>query len=108
MAEDKLIKSGQITWKRILFLVGSGVLIVGFVWLGGRALSIGYMLLTLAICVLLYLIAIDYGIHLDKFEKHSATPGLPDDPMLASSSTSVTPSAQAPRRRVNRPTKRRR
>jgi hypothetical protein len=107
MAEDKLIKSGQITWKRIFFLVISGVLIVGFVYLGGRALSIGYNLLTLAICTLLYLIAIDYGINLDKFEKHTHNQALPEDPMLATS-TSTTPSSQAPRRRVNRPTKRRR
>lgn len=107
MAEDKLIKSGQITWKRVLFLVVCGALIVGFVWLGGRALSIGYMLLTLAICVLLYLIAIDYGIHLDKFEKHAQAQSLPDEPLLAST-PNPTQSAQSPRRRVNRPTKRRR
>jgi hypothetical protein len=107
MAEDKLIKSGQITLKRILFLVVSGVLIVGFVYLGGRALSIGYMLLTLAICTLLYLIAIDYGINFDKFEKHTHTPAVPDDPMLATA-LNTPQSSQAPRRRVNRPTKRRR
>jgi hypothetical protein len=107
MAEEKLIKSGQITIKRILFLIVSGVLIVGFVYLGGRALSIGYLLLTLAICTLLYLIAIDYGINLDKYEKQNQSPSLPDDPMLATSATTAQ-ATTAPRRRVNRPTKRRR
>ena len=106
MAEDKLIKSGQITWKRILFLAVCGVVIVGFVWLGGQALRYGYLLLTAAICVLLYLIAIDYGIHLDKFEKHTHAQTSPDEPLLAT--TANTPSAQPVRRRVNKPTKRRR
>src|ERR1051325_8572709 len=107
MAEDKLIKSGQITWKRILFLAVSGLLIVGFVWLGGRALSIGYLLLTAAIFVLVYLLAIDYGIHLDKFEKHHHAHSSPDEPLLAATAP-PTPNPQTPRRRVNKPTKRRR
>jgi hypothetical protein len=67
MAEkDKVIKSGQITLPRLLFLALIGGLIFAMVAVGGKALIIGYWLLTLAICVLLYLIAIDYGIHMDK------------------------------------------
>jgi len=107
MAEDKLIKSGQITWKRILFLGVCGIVIVGFVWLGGQALRYGYLLLTAAICVLLYLITIDYGIHLDKFEKHTHAQSSPDEPLLATT-VNTTQSTQPARRRVHKPTKRRR
>ena len=66
MAEkDKVIKSGQITLPRILFLVLIGGLIFAMVAVGGKALIVGYWVLTLAICVLLYLIATDYGIKMD-------------------------------------------
>ncbi|MEW6129186.1 MAG: hypothetical protein AB1757_19255 [Acidobacteriota bacterium] len=106
MAEDKLIKSGQVTFKRVFFLIVAGAVIVGFVYLGGRALNIGYMLLTVAICVLLYLIAIDYGINLDKVEKHAPSTNSPLEPMLATSTTQPTTTPQ--RRKVNRSTKRRR
>lgn len=69
MAErDKIIKSGQFTIPRLLSLAAFGGLIVAMVAIGGAALSIGYWVLTLAICVLLYLIAIDYGIHMDKID----------------------------------------
>ena len=107
MAEDKLIKSGQITWKRVLFLAVCGVIIVGFVWLGGQALRYGYLLLTAAICILLYLIAIDYGIHLDKFEKHTPAQPSPDEPLLATA-VNTTQGSQTPRRRVHKAAKRRR
>jgi hypothetical protein len=63
--KDKVIKSGQITLPRILFLVLIGGLIFTMVAVGGKALIIGYWLLTLAICVLLYMIATDYGVHMD-------------------------------------------
>lgn len=67
MAEkDKVIKSGQITLPRLLFLALIGGLIFAMVAVGGKALIIGYWVLTLAICVLLYLIATDYGINMDK------------------------------------------
>lgn len=66
MAEkDKVIKSGQITLPRILFLALIGALIFAMVAVGGKALIVGYWILTLAICVLLYLIATDYGIKMD-------------------------------------------
>lgn len=69
MAErDKVIKSGQLTLPRLLFLAAVGGLIVFTVYAGGVYLSIGYWLLTLAICALLYLIAIDYGIKMDKID----------------------------------------
>ncbi|MGA9768944.1 MAG: hypothetical protein WBV94_07885 [Blastocatellia bacterium] len=66
MAEkDKVIKSGQVTLPRILFLALIGGLIFAMVAVGGKALIIGYWVLTLAICVLLYLIATDYGVSME-------------------------------------------
>lgn len=55
MAErDKVIKSGQLTLPRILFLAVVGGVIVFTVYAGGVYLSIGYWLLTVAICGLLF------------------------------------------------------
>ena len=69
MAErDKVIKSGQLTLPRLLFLAGIGAFVVGTVALGGIYLTIGYWALTLAICGLLYIIAIDYGVHMEKID----------------------------------------
>jgi hypothetical protein len=74
MAErDKVIKSGQLTFPRLLFLAAIGAFVVGTVALGGIYLTIGYWALTLAICGLLYLIAIDYGIHMDKVDLTGST-----------------------------------
>src|SRR6266853_138525 len=69
MAErDKVIKSGQLTLPRLLFLIVVGGVIVLTVALGGIWLSIGYWLLTLSICGLLLLIAMDYGIQMDRVD----------------------------------------
>ncbi|HJQ26303.1 MAG TPA: hypothetical protein VKA60_20485 [Blastocatellia bacterium] len=111
MAEkDKVIKSGQLTLPRILFLAVVGVLVAGMVAIGGKFLIIGYWVLTLAICGLLYLISIDYGIHMEKVDL-TAQPV----PSSAGEATPVsdTPRAAAPaepraKRRTSRPAKRRR
>ena len=67
MAErDKVIKSGQLTLPRILFLIVIGGIIVFTVYAGGIFLALGYWLITLAICGLLFLIAIDYGVKMEK------------------------------------------
>jgi hypothetical protein len=66
MPEDKLIKSGQFTVKRLLFLIVSGLLLVGVVWSGH--LNIGYLLLTVVLCVLLLLVAMDYGVNMEKVQ----------------------------------------
>ena len=67
MAErDKVIKSGQLTLPRILFLAVIGGSIVFTVYKGGIYLTLGYWLITLALCVLLFLIAIDYGVNMEK------------------------------------------
>ena len=69
MAErDKVIKSGQLTVPRVLFLAIVGGIIVFTVYAGGVYLSLGYWFLTLAICGLLFLIAIDYGAKMDKVD----------------------------------------
>ncbi|HVF89766.1 MAG TPA: hypothetical protein VNH22_06840 [Blastocatellia bacterium] len=65
MAEDKVLKSGQITLPRILFLLVAGGLITATVALGGVWLAVGYWMITITLCVLLYLISIDYGVTLD-------------------------------------------
>ena len=57
MAKDKIIKSGQFTFRRILFLAVIGGIIVGTVAMGGLWLNIGYWLITLGLVVLLLLIA---------------------------------------------------
>jgi hypothetical protein len=77
MAEDKMLKSGQFTITRLLFLVVAGGVIVGVVALGGKFLSIGYLLLSAVICVLLYLVAIDYGVKMDTIDTSARSQALP-------------------------------
>ena len=110
MAEDKLIKSGQITLPRILFLGLTGGIIVATVALGGVWLTVGYWLLTLGVCGLLFLVATDYGVHMEKVEPHAPLV----QEVAAHEAGSETGSEQAtsredrPRRRASRSTKRRR
>ncbi len=109
MAEEKLIKSGQLTLPRILFLAASFAAIVGFVALGGKFLTIGYSLLTLAICVLLFLIAIDYGINLDKVDTTAKSQPENLEPSLSAASIPAGADTEPrARKRVNRQPKRRR
>ena len=113
MAErDKVIKSGQLTLSRLLFLAAVGGIIVFTVYSGGVFLSIGYWLLTLAICVLLYLIAIDYGVKMDKVDLTSqplqAAAG-PDATSTAVPGLKASAAEVRPKRRSGaRPAKRRR
>jgi hypothetical protein len=111
MAErDRVIKSGQLTLPRLLFLVVVGGVIVFTVYAGGVFLSIGYWLLTLSICGLLYLIAIDYGVKMDKIDV-SGQPALAA--AIPDTAAVTTPIAKAagearPKKRTARPAKRRR
>ena len=112
MAErDKVIKSGQLTLPRILFLIVVGGIIVFTVYAGGVYLTIGYWFLTLSICGLLFLIAIDYGV---KMEKVSLTTQPAQVAAAAESTSAATPSLKAttgevrPKKRTSRPAKRRR
>jgi hypothetical protein len=107
MAQDKLIKTGQLTFARLLFLVFCGALLFAFVALGGKFLTVGYFLVTLAICVLLFLIAIDYGVKIEKVttSESAATPVLDQTVPVAS----TTPTSEIKiKRRVNKAVKRRR
>lgn len=109
---DKVIKSGQLTLPRLFFLALIGGLIVAMVAIGGKALIAGYWIMTLAICVLLYLIAIDYGVHMDHIDLagHPAQPTTTPDAAPAAELTRTTGSAAPVKRRssTSRPAKRRR
>jgi len=109
MPEDKLIKSGQFTLKRLLFLGVSGGALVIVVATGH--LNLGYMLLTAVLCVLLFLIALDYGVNMEKVEFGSAAPQ--PNPNLAAAAdpdrqvVSVARDTKV-RKRTGKPAKRRR
>ena len=113
MAErDKVIKSGQLTLPRILFLVVVGGIIVFTVYAGGVYLSIGYWFLTIAICGLLFLIAIDYGVKMDKVsltaEPAQAAASSAESTSPATPSLKTTLGEARPKKRTSRPAKRRR
>jgi hypothetical protein len=112
MAEkDKVIKSGQITLPRLLFLVAVGGLIVLMVYSGGLWLTIGYWVLTLAICAVLFLSAIDYGVQMEKVDLAAAEAspvGTPSRPITTPSEIKAATGEARPKRRSSRPTKRRR
>ena len=111
MAEkDKVIKSGQLTLSRLIFLAVIGVAVAGMVALGGKFLIIGYWVLTLAICGLLYLIAIDYGVHMEKVDLSAHPSPTALEPTPAAEATRITTPAEprAKRRTTSRPVKRRR
>jgi hypothetical protein len=109
MAErDKVIKSGQLTLPRIMFLVVVGGVIVSTVYAGGIFLTLGYWLITLALCALLLLIAIDYGVKPEELSAAATTPvaiepTVVDAPQLRTSLGEV-----RPKKRSSRPAKRRR
>jgi hypothetical protein len=117
MAErDKIIKSGQFTWPRMLFLAAVGLFVFLMVSAeGGKYLSIGYWILTLAICGLLVMVAIDYGV---KMEKVELQPGQLHPTLSSSTAVSSVESVDRPRpaqvaaakpkRKGSRPAKRRR
>ena len=115
MPEDKVIKSGQFTLPRLLFLAVSGLVV--FVIVATGRLNIGYILLTLVLCVLLYLIATDWGVQMEEIQTGKLVATRPDlnrGPALAPASPSepaaTRPAAQEPRarRRSSRQPKRRR
>ncbi len=112
MAErDKVIKSGQLTLPRILFLAVVGGIIVFTVYAGGIFLSLGYWFLTIAICGLLFLIAIDYGVKMDKVSLtvEPAQAAAAIEPTGAATPSLKTTLGEArPKKRTSRPAKRRR
>lgn len=113
MAErDKVIKSGQLTLPRILFLAVIGGIIVFTVYAGGIFLSLGYWLITLTICGLLFLIAIDYGVKMEKVnltvEPAQAAAAAMDANGAATPSLKTTLGEARPKKRTSRPARRRR
>jgi hypothetical protein len=111
MAErDKVIKSGQLTIPRLAFLAVVGLLLWAIVFLGGVYLSIGYWILTLGICGLLFLIAIDYGVHMDKVSLASepAQAAATESGQVAASGLKASVAEPKAKKRTSRPAKRRR
>jgi hypothetical protein len=113
MAErDKVIKSGQFTIPRLAFLLLIGVILWAIVFFGGVFLSLGYWGLTIAICGLLFLIAIDYGVKMDKVsltvEPAQAAAASAESTSAATPSLKTTLSEARPKKRTSRPAKRRR
>ena len=110
MAErDRVIKSGQLTLPRILSLIVIGGIITATVALGGVWLSIGYWLLTIALCLLLYLVATDYGIKMDRVDltgQPSQAATIEAAPVA--DAVRATPAEVRVKRRTARPAKRRR
>ncbi len=111
MAKEKIIQSGQLTLPRLLFLGVAGLLIVLSVAGGGIWLTIGYWGITLGLCGLLILVAIDYGIKMDTVEYKSPAPttvGAASFEALPSQPTTTTSSDLRPKRQAKRAAKRRR
>jgi hypothetical protein len=109
MPEDKVIKSGQLTWSRLFFFLACGVAVYVIIQFG--LLNIGYLLLTAILCGLLLLIAMDYGVNIEKVD-------LSSNPAQAAAAQAVALSQDKPastavrvqpaRRRPSRAAKRRR
>jgi hypothetical protein len=109
MAErDKVIKSGQLTLPRLLFLALIGGVIVATVALGGFWLSIGYWLLTLALCALLYLVMTDYGVTMEKVDLSGQPSQATIEGAPVAEAVRSTPTEARVRRKSARPVKRRR
>jgi len=109
--KDKVIKSGQLTLPRVLFLIVIGVVVAGMVALGGKFLIVGYWVLTLAICGLLYLIAIDYGVHMEKVDltgQPAQTAAIEATPVGETARAAAPTEPRVKRRTTSRPVKRRR
>jgi len=109
MPEDKVIKSGQLTLPRLVFLAACGGVL--FIIVAYGLLNIGYLLLTAVLCGLLLLIAMDYGVNIEKVD-------LSSNPAQAAAAQAVAVAQDKPastavrvqpaRRRPSRAAKRRR
>jgi hypothetical protein len=117
VADDRLLKRGQLTLPRLLALAAIAGVIVAAVWLGGVWLTIGYWAVTLAFCLLLFLIAIDYGVEMEKAypehrvlepDKTEAGKAAPDTRSLSEPARQHATTAQKPQLRAKRQARRRR
>jgi hypothetical protein len=81
------------------------------VYAGGIYLTVGYWLITLAICGLLFLIAIDYGVKMEKVNL-TVDPGqqatVMETPAVTRPALKTTMGEPRPKKRGSRPPKRRR
>ena len=109
MAQDRNARSGQITLPRVLFLVVIGAIIVGTVALGGVYLTIGYWLISISFCVLLYLVMADYNIKDQVVAPGAAQAAATLEAGTPTATATATPAeARARKRTGSRPAKRRR
>lgn len=109
MAEDKVIKSGQLTLPRLAFLALCGIIL--FLVVATGQLAIGYLLVSGALCLLLLLVAFDYHVAYDVTAEKTAQSS--DQPGAAVGATepatpATTPREARPRRRTSRSARRRR
>jgi len=117
VGDDRLLKRGQLTMPRLLSLAAIAGFIVAAVWLGGVWLTIGYWAITVAFCLLLFLIAIDYGVDMEKAypehralepDKTEAGKDAPDAKSLSEPADRHAATAQRPPLRAKRLARRRR
>ena len=117
VGDDRLLKRGQLTLPRLLSLAAIAGVIVAAVWLGGVWLTIGYWLITIGFCLLLFLIAIDYGVEMEKVspehralepDKTEAGKDAPDTKSLSEPADWQAVTAQKPQLRTKRQARRRR
>jgi hypothetical protein len=106
MAKEQIIKGGQITLPRIMFLALFGALVVASVAGGDIWLKIGYWGLTIVIGGVLYLVAIDYGVQMEKVGAQEPTTNATSAAEPEGVQAAVT--ASRVKRKANRPAKRRR
>ena len=117
VGDDRLLKRGQLTMPRLLSLAAIAGFIVAAVSLGGVWLTIGYWAITLGFCLLLFLIAIDYGVEMGKaYPEHMALEPVkteagttaPDTKSLSEPADLHATTAQKPQLQVKRRARRRR
>jgi len=108
MPEDKVIKSGQLTLPRLVFLAACGGVL--FIIVAYGLLNIGYLLLTAVLCGLLLLIAMDYGVNIEKVDLSSnpAQAAAQAVALAQDKPASTAVRVQPARRRPSRAAKRRR
>jgi hypothetical protein len=108
MAEDKIIKTGQLTWPRLFFLVVCAGIF--FIIITTGELAIGYLLVTAALCLILLFVMIDYRVKMPKIEKKETAVQPAPDLLVESQASEVSTAVREarPRRRSSRPARRRR
>lgn len=102
--EEKIIKAGQLTLPRILFLAACGVILWLIVYYG--QLKIGYLLVTASLCILLLMVALDVGVKLDEYDPAKVAQRPEQQPVAPA--PAAAPAPQIKPKRSKRPARRRR